>query len=61
MTEASELEAARQRLRRLERRLEFMLLGGLQDGLQNPSAAELLDAICKQKAAITKMEEGKDG
>jgi hypothetical protein len=61
MAEATELEAAQQRLRRLERRLEYMLLGGLQDGLQDPSASALLDAICEVKIQIDKMKENQDG
>jgi hypothetical protein len=57
----SELEAAQQRLRRLERRLEMLLLGGLQDGLKDPSAAALMEAICHQKAEIEKMEGDNNG
>jgi hypothetical protein len=52
-----ELSAARGRLRRLERRLELLLLGGLKDGLQDPSAANLVNAICEQKSTVEKMEE----
>jgi hypothetical protein len=57
----SELEAAQQRLRRLERRLELLLLGGTEHGLKDPSAAALMDSICRQRAEIEGMEENTDG
>jgi hypothetical protein len=61
MAEASELEVAQQRLRRLERRLELLLLGGTEHGLKDPSAEALLGEICRQRTALEKIEENNDG